>query len=248
MKKGAIFDLDGTLVDSMSVWQKVDNEIADKYNLELDEEYWEKVTTYSFLEGAAYINERFKLGKTAEDIADELYAIALDEYKYNVELKPGAKELLKNLKADGFKLAIATSNAEEMTVAVLENNDILKYFDEFVYCDTVGKNKSFPDVYILAASKLGLNANECYVFEDIISAVEGAKKSGAEVIGVYDEHSANKEREMRLKADRYLMSLDEFKYWVLIKSNYYGIFLVVKTNVYNKRTEVATWRRLRITT
>lgn len=85
-------------------------------------------------------------------------------------------------------------------------------------------------------------------FEDIIFAVEGAKKSGAEVIGVYDKYSANKENEMRLKADRYLMSLDEFKHWVLIIDNYYGIFLVLKTNVYNKRTGVAMWRKLKITT
>lgn len=72
---------------------------------------------------------------------------------------------MKKLKDDGFKLAIATSNTEEMTVTVLENNDILKYFDELFYCDSIGKNKRFPDIYITAASKLGLKAEDCYVLK-----------------------------------------------------------------------------------
>ncbi len=212
MKKGAIFDLDGTLINSMKVWENADYALAEKYGFTPDREYWDRVTTCSFLEGAAYITERFNLGKTAQEIADELYAVALDCYKYEIGLKPGADRILKKLKADGFKIAIATSNVEEMTYAVLKANGIFEYFDAFIYCDAVGRNKSFPDVYLAAAEKLGVAADECYVFEDVPYALDGAKKAGAETIGVYDEYSADKEEQMREKADRYIMSLEDFEY------------------------------------
>lgn len=212
MKKGVIFDLDGTLVNSMRVWENADYALAERYGFVPDDEYWSKVTSLSFLEGAAYITNRFNLNKTSSEIADELYAMALHDYKYNIELKPGAENLLKMLSNDGLKVAIATSNVEEMTHAVLKKNGVFDYIDAFVYCDQVGKNKAFPDVYEAAAKALGLKASECYIFEDVPYALEGAKKSGAEVIGVFDEYSASKEAEMRSKADRYIMSLEEFRY------------------------------------
>lgn len=211
-KKGAIFDLDGTLINSMKVWEDADWELAKKYNFIPDKHYWDTVSSCSFLEGAEYISNRFRLSKTAMEIAKELYNIALDEYKNNIKLKCGAKRLIEKFKNDGFSIAIATSNVEEMTHAVLKKNGIFDYFDAFVYCDVVGKNKAFPDVYVAAASAMKLSANECYVFEDVPYAIDGAKSAGAEVIGVFDEFSACKEYEMRAKADRYIMSLDEFKY------------------------------------
>ena len=212
MKKGVIFDLDGTLVNSMRVWENADFVLAERYGFVPDEEYWSKVTSLSFLEGAAYITDRYNLNKTAAEIADELYETALHDYKYNIELKPGAENLLKMLNEDGLKVAIATSNVEEMTHAVLKRNGVFEYINAFAYCDQVGKNKAYPDVYEAAAKALGLKAEECYVFEDVPYALEGAKKAGAEVIGVFDEYSAAKEEEMRRKADRYIMSLDEFTY------------------------------------
>ncbi|MEA4973157.1 MAG: HAD family phosphatase [Candidatus Metalachnospira sp.] len=211
-KKGVIFDLDGTLINSMKVWENADWQLAERYNFTPDKDYWDIVTSCSFLEGAEYITNRFELGKTPQEIADELYAMALFEYENNIMLKSGAKKLVKKLKKDGFSIAVATSNIEEMTHAVLRNNGIFNYFDAFAYCDRVGKNKAFPDVYVAAAEAMKLNACECYVFEDVPYALEGAKQAGAEVIGVFDEYSASKEHEMRKKADRYIMSLEEFEY------------------------------------
>lgn len=212
MKKGAIFDLDGTLVNSMKVWENADYILAERYGFKPDDEYWNMVTSYSFLQGAEYIVSRFKLNKTADELASELYEIVLSDYKYNIKLKKGAKILLEKLKNDGIKMAVATSNTKDMTLAALKSNGIFDYFSVFVYCDEVGKNKRYPDVYNEAARRLGLKTDECYIFEDAPHALEGAKKSGAEVIGVYDEYSAHNESEIRKKADRYIMSLDEFTY------------------------------------
>lgn len=212
MKKGAIFDLDGTLADSMKVWEHADYTLAERYGFTPDEEYWQKVTSCSFLEGAAYITNRYGLGVSAQHIADELYAVALDDYQHNIKLKDGAAELVKKMKADGLKLAIATSNVEEMTFAVLRKNGILDCFDAFAYCDSVGKNKAYPDVYEAAAKSMGLEAKDCYIFEDVPYALKGAKASGAEVIGVFDGYSTDKQEEIKRNADRYILSLREFTY------------------------------------
>ena len=211
-KKGAIFDLDGTLIDSMKVWENADHIIADRYGFVPDNEYLSFVTTRSFLEGADYITTRYNLRKTKWEIMDELYEIALNDYKNNIILKPGVKELLKKFSSDGMKMGIATSNMEEMTHEVLKSNGIFEYFEAFAYCDEVGKNKAFPDVYNLAAKGLGLSASDCYIFEDIPYAVKGAKLSGAEVIGVYDIYSAEKEDELRKAAHRFIMSFEDFIY------------------------------------
>ena len=137
MKKGVIFDLDGTLVNSMRVWENADFVLAERYGFVPDEEYWSKVTSLSFLEGAAYITDRYNLNKTAAEIADELYETALHDYKYNIELKPGAENLLKMLNDDGLKVAIATSNVEEMTHAVLKRNGVFEYINAFAYCELI---------------------------------------------------------------------------------------------------------------
>lgn len=211
-KKGVIFDLDGTLVDSMDVWEKADYMLAKKYNFVPDKEYWQTVTSRSFLEGAEYITTRFNLGKTPEEIVKELFDFAYYEYSHAIKLKDGAKELIQKLKKDSFSIAIATSNVKELTYAVLKNNGVFEYFDAFIYCDDIGKNKAHPDIYIAAAKAIGLKPEQCYIFEDVPNSLIGAKLSGAEVIAVYDEYSADKEQLMRERSDRYIMSLKDFKY------------------------------------
>ena len=100
MKKGAIFDLDGTLINSMRVWERADYALAGKYGFVPDEEYWAKVTSLSFLEGADYITKRFGLDKTAKEIADELYAFALNDYKYNIGLKRAFEDVQRRRPED----------------------------------------------------------------------------------------------------------------------------------------------------
>ena len=212
MKKGAIFDLDGTLAASMGVWERVDYNIAEKYGFEPDEDYWNNVTSRPYLEGAEYITTRYKLNITPQEMADEIYYMVLNDYKYNIELKEGAEVLLKIMKKDGIKMAVATSNSKEMTEALLKNREVFDYFDAIVYSQNVGVNKTEPDIYIEAARRLGLDISECYVFEDMLYAIEGAKKSEAEVIAVYDVFSEEDIETMRKIADKFIMSLEEFQY------------------------------------
>ena len=113
--------------------------------------------------------------------------MAYNHYKNNVKLKPGALNYLEKLKKSGIKIGLATSNSIPLLTATLKNNNAFDLFDAITVTDEVKKSKSNPDIYLLAAKKLGVNPSECMVYEDIIAAVKGAKLAGMKVTGVYDE-------------------------------------------------------------
>lgn len=208
--KAFIFDLDGTLTDSMYVWVNADRKFLGKFGIEPDDEYNRTITSLTFTEGVNYIKTRYNIDMTQEEIMNELYNLAYDEYEKNVNLKKGVIEFLDRLKKQGIKLGIATFSIKDMCYAVLKRHDILKYFDTIVFSDDVGVNKTFPDIYIETANRLGEDIKNCVVFEDVPHAAMGAKKSGAFVVGVYDEFSDDKRGEMEKICDKYIDSFDEF--------------------------------------
>ncbi|WP_315117219.1 HAD family phosphatase [uncultured Clostridium sp.] len=207
--KGAIFDMDGTLVDSMWVWHTVDVEYLKKRNIPMPKDLKENIEHLSFNETANYFKKRFNLEDSIEDIMDEWNNIALKEYSSNVKLKPGAKEFLSLLKSNGVKIGLATSNCDMLLQIALKNNDILHYFDCITTTNEVSRGKNFPDVYLLCAEKLGVNPKECIVFEDILPAVIGAKSAGMKVVGVHDVYSDEQKEEIMNLADLFIFHYNE---------------------------------------
>jgi HAD superfamily hydrolase (TIGR01509 family) len=207
--KGAIFDLDGTLIDSMGVWNKIDYDFLAKRGISLPEDLGHAIKSLSFKETALYFKDRFNLQESIEDIMNEWSVMAFNEYAFNIKLKPGVDKFLSKLKAKGIKIALATVTGQKLLKAVLENNGIFKYFDAVSTTSEVARGKSFPDIYLLSAEKLGLKPEECVVFEDILPAVLGAKAAGMKVIGVYDKCSENERHEIEGHADRYICSFND---------------------------------------
>lgn len=207
--KGVIFDLDGTLIDSMDVWNQVDIEFFKRRSMEVPEGYKKVISKMPFTAIAEYTKEKYSIKESAEEIIEEWHAIALEEYKYNVKLKDGAKEFIEKCKENGLKCTYATASADILCDTVLKANNVYEYFDSKAYVYEVDKDKSEPDVYLLAAERLNLNPQECIVFEDIIEGVKSAKKGGFTVCGVYDDSSAKDEKEMREIADYYIKSFTE---------------------------------------
>lgn len=207
--KGAIFDLDGTLLDSMWVWEKVDHDFLGKRNIGFPIDLRENIEHLSFTEVAKYFKSRFGLKENIEDIMKEWNDMAYDEYSKNVMLKPYAKEFLSFLKAINIKTAIATSNSRLLMEAALRNNGILNMFDAVTTLDEVGKVKNLPDIYLLSARKLNVPPSECIVFEDILPAVKGAKAAGMKVIGVHDSYSEFQREDIIQVADRYISDYQE---------------------------------------
>jgi len=187
--KGVIFDLDGTLVDSMGVWTNVDIQYLQKRGFEVPADLTKQIQGLTFEDCARYFKKRFGLAESIYEIMDEWNRMAYDEYVYNVKLKPGVEEYLSYLKKNNIKIGLATSNIPELLYATLKNNDILHYFDSISTVSEVSRNKNFPDIFLLAAKKMELQPVECVVFEDILPAILSAKSVGMKTVGVYDKHS-----------------------------------------------------------
>ncbi|QUF83182.1 HAD family phosphatase [Clostridium butyricum] len=207
--KGAIFDLDGTLVDSMWVWSKIDIDYLESKGHALPENLNSEICHLSFTQTANYFKERLSLSDSIDTILKDWNNMAYNHYSENVKLKDGVKEFLDKLKQNNIKIALATSNSVPLLEACLKNNGIYDYFDSITTTDEVSNGKNCPDVYLLAAKKLNVNPKNCIVFEDILPAIKGAKAADMTVIAVSDKHSLNDLDEIINHSDKYINSYFE---------------------------------------
>ena len=162
-KEAVIFDLDGTIVDSMWVWPQVDIEFLGQHGYELPDDLQRELDGKSFYECAVYIRNRFHLQETEEELMDIWNEMALEMYSTQVKVKPGVEAFLKKIKAAGIKTGIASSNSHVLVEAALNGNGILKYFDSIHTANEVGKGKPAPDIYLLVAEDLGVKPENCLV-------------------------------------------------------------------------------------
>ena len=207
--KAAIFDADGTIIDSMYVWEKVDRDFLTGHGIPVTQEYSDAVKGMFFRTAAEYTKSRYSLKESVEEIMQTWLDMARHEYEFNVKAKPGVKEYLDYLKENNIRIGLATSSDPYLLEPVLKNNGIHEYFDTVCYTSEVGKNKSFPDVYIRTAEKLNVEPNECMVFEDIPEGIEGAGKAGMYTIAVYDRASEKNSGYLRKKAKKYIFGFEE---------------------------------------
>jgi HAD superfamily hydrolase (TIGR01509 family) len=207
--KAVIFDLDGTIIDSMWVWGKIDENYFKVRNMDLPLNLKTQIEHLSFDDTAAYFKSNFGILDTIEEIKKEWHDFAYIEYLNNVKLKPGVVEFLSLLKRLNIKIGLATSNSKFLLEAALRSNDIYHYFDSITLTDEVCRGKNFPDVYLLAAERLGVEPSQCLVFEDILPAVKGAKAAGMKVVGVYDYFSKEQREDITNHADMYITEYDE---------------------------------------
>lgn len=204
--KGAIFDLDGTLVDSMWVWHQIDTDYLKSKDRVLPENLNSEICHLSFTQTASYFKQRFNLSDSIEEILDEWHKMAYRHYSENVSLKDGVKEFLETLKNNNIKIALATSNSVPLLEACLKNNEIYDYFDAITTTDEVSNGKNCPDVYLLAAKKINVDPSQCIVFEDILAAIKGAKAANMTVVAVHDDSSSNELDEIIKTSDKYIHS------------------------------------------
>ena len=206
----AVFDMDGTIIDSLGIWDKIDREFLEvKRNIPIPSDYVEKIAHMSFRETAEYTKNRFNLSETPEELMQEWTEMAKYEYAHNIKLKPYAREYIELLKKEGKKVILCTSSPEIFFAPVLKNNGIYNLFDEFTNTCEAGVGKSQPAVYLLAAKKAGVKPERCLVFEDILSAAESAKRAGMLVCGVYDERSRENRAQLKKLCDIYIDSFKE---------------------------------------
>lgn len=186
--RAALFDLDGTLLDSGRVWQDVDRRFFAARGIEIDQAgYARAVQGLSFREAAVYTVRRFGLDESVEAVMAEWMDMAREEYALHVALKPGARGYLRFLKRNGVRLAVATANRPELFMPALERTGVAELFDAFCTSADVGDaSKADGALYRLAAARLGVAEADCAVFEDVAEGVKGARRCGMRVYAVRD--------------------------------------------------------------
>lgn len=206
--KGAIFDLDGTLFDSLWVWGEIDFRFLHSRGIEVPPDYAMAVSTMNFNRCAEYTIERFGLNESPDALMSEWLDMAMEIYANEIGLKKGASKLLSLLKSNGIKLAVATSSDKKLYLPALKNNHIYEFFDYIADTSDI-RGKDFPDVYLKAAKGLGLEPSECVVFEDLPTAIVSAKKGGFTTVGVFDRHM-KPTSEQKKAFDYYVTDLSYF--------------------------------------
>ena len=207
--KAAIFDLDGTLIDSMDIWSKIDEEYLKSFGLEVPDNIQKEITHLSLTETAKYFKDKFDIKDSINSIIDKWNSMAFNYYSNNISLKEGVLDYLKQLKENNIKIALATSNSVKLLEVTLKNNGIYEYFDAISTSDEVKKSKENPDIYLLSAKKLNVDPKDCIVFEDIPKAVKGAKLAGMTVVAVYDKSSEDSKEELIQLSDKYIYDFNE---------------------------------------
>ncbi len=203
-KEAVIFDMDGSLVDSMWIWKEIDIEYLGRYGLSLPDDLQPCIEGMSFVETAAYFKKRFALPDSLEEIKAEWNRMAWDKYLHEVSLKPGAADFLENCRARGIKLGIATSNSRELTENVAAAHRLYDYFSCIMTGYDVEKGKPAPDIYLAAAEKLQTPPEKCLVFEDIIAGIQAGLNAGMEVCAVEDAYSHH-DREAKRQLAHYFI-------------------------------------------
>jgi len=207
--KALIFDMDGTLIDSMWIWKQIDIDFLEARGHEFPEDLQKEIEGMSFTETAGYFKERFDLSETVEDLKVIWTEMAIDLYRHKIGMKPGAMTFLEKIQLLNLPMGIGTSNTKDLVVEVLEKNNVMMYFDTIRTSCEVAKGKPSPDIFLKVAEDLGVTPEECLVFEDTVAGAQAGKNAGMRVIGVMDAVSLPHKEEMLELVERYITSYEE---------------------------------------
>lgn len=196
--KGAIFDMDGTLVDSLSFWDVLWGRIGERYlgvkNFKPSEEVDKSVRTMIFSQAMGYVKDVCGINASVDEITEFGTSSLADFYRDVVGLKYGARELLDALEAKGIKMCLATATDMKYVNIALDKLDLRKYFDAIMSCADIGKGKDQPDIYLNASNALGFDREDICVFEDSYVALETAKAIDLKTIGIFDKNNFGQDR------------------------------------------------------
>lgn len=209
--KSIIFDMDGTLLDSLSVWADSDKEFITNLGYSYDHSHSLAMKTMHFDSACEYLIKAFGLSMSPQEAGRQILQLVEEKYLHEINLKDGVLDFIKKAYASGIKMCVATSNKKSLAEDALKSHGITEYIEFVLTSDEVSCGKESPLIFEKAAEMLGTVSAETAVFEDSIHAVCSAKKAGFYVIGVYDPLSEDEFKEIEKNADETIKSFSEVK-------------------------------------
>jgi 16S rRNA pseudouridine516 synthase len=206
--RAVIFDLDGVLADSEPWWNEIDAQLLREYGVTYRGEYHREVLGVSYRLAVEFYKKAFGISVPAEELIRRRGEIATEFFANRVDLFPAAKAVIEELRQMNLRLAVATSSVGASARPFLDRHQMTAFFDVIVTGDEIERGKPAPDIYLRAAEKLGVPANECLVIEDALSGIAAAKAANMRVAAIPDRRFVNP-REYEKKSDYVLDSLSE---------------------------------------
>ena len=207
--QSAIFDMDGTLLDSMHIWNDLGPNLLRANGIEPGPELREVVRVMTLRDGAAYCKEAYSLPQPVDEVVAQIEGQVEDFYRSQVQAKPGVQKFLSLLKMEGVWMYVATATDRHLAEAALRHAGIDGYFRGILTCQEVGHGKDSPEIYERAMTRLKSNKRDTVVFEDALHAIEPAKAAGFRVCAVYDPYAEAEQDKIRSLSDYYIRSFED---------------------------------------
>ena len=185
----AIFDMDGTLIDSMPYWDRLTAEYLESLHLSPEEhlDLKDAVETMSMVESAEYFQQALDLDKTPEEIVLEMGDLMDRHYQEDIQLRPGVQDFLEGMRAEGIPMCVLTLTPAPLAYACLDRLGVAEYFAFILCSDDVGIGKERPEIFAQTAWEFGVYPMETIVFEDSHYAARAAKQAGCTVVGIFEQ-------------------------------------------------------------
>jgi len=217
MIEGAIFDMDGVLLDSMPAWEHTGELYLESLGIQPEPKLEQILFPMSMEEGASYLLNHYPIkGMDEAAIIKGLTDTLEHFYLWKAKTKPGVKHFLAELQKRNITMTVATSSHRRLAESAFRRNGIQEYFSKIFTCSEVGAGKGKPDIYLEAARWMGTQPDATWVFEDGLHAIETAKKAGFKLAGIYDDSSRKVQKEIRNHCHIYLGRTMDFTYFYKI--------------------------------